>query len=141
MKNKLTLREWINAFDNNEFENSSKETQIYAGWYDWFCKDSSLKNKTKKMGQIIKQIKDNGLINLDETYVWFKNNCPLKGSLFDDFRITDLKDNSVIYTVSIDSPWEETKFTVYSRKNFFITPIFKTNKQKELVRWLNGELR
>ena len=40
-----------------------------------FCRDTSLKNKTKKMGNIIKQIKRCGRVNLAETYVWFKNNC------------------------------------------------------------------
>lgn len=72
--NRIPLNIWIERFKNAEFENENTKVQIEAGWYDWFCRDTSLKNKTKKMGNIIKQIKDGGKINLNETFVWFKNN-------------------------------------------------------------------
>ena len=49
-------------------------------------KDTSLTNKTKKMGNIIKQIKPGGKVDLETSYVWFKNNCPINGPLYDDFR-------------------------------------------------------
>ena len=140
MEKRLTLRQWIEFFNNGEFDDGSRDKQILAGWYDWFCRDSSLRNKTKRMGQIIKQFKETGKVDLDNTYVWFKNNCPLNGPLFDDFRITDIEDNSVIYTVSINAPWEDTRFVVYGKEDFFINPIFKTDKQRELVKWFNGEL-
>ena len=92
------------------------------------------------MGQIIKQFKETSKVDLDNTYVWFKNNCPLNGPLFDDFRIADIKDSSVIYTVPIDSPWEDARFVVYGKEDFFDKPLFKTNKQRELVKWFNGEI-
>ena len=48
-------------------------------------------NKTKRMGNIIKQIKGGGIkVDLNNWYVWFKNNCPLNGPLYDDFRFADL---------------------------------------------------
>lgn len=78
--------------------------KIEAGWYDWFCRDTSLKNKTKKMGNIIKQIKVGGRVNLAETYVWFKNNCPMSGPLYDDFRIANIKDGATQLVIQIDSP-------------------------------------
>jgi hypothetical protein len=140
MKKELTLKQWIELFNNGEFDGDSVQTQIQAGWYDWFCRDTSLKNKTKRMGQIIKQFKETSKVDLDNTYVWFKNNCPLNGPLFDDFRIADIKDNSVIYTVPIDSPWEDARFVVYGKEDFFDKPLFKTNKQRELVKWFNGEI-
>src|SRR5690554_7029292 len=49
MDTKITLRDWIQRFNNNEFEILDVKVQIDAGWYDWFCRDTSLKNKTKKM--------------------------------------------------------------------------------------------
>ena len=140
MKKELTLKQWIKLFNNGEFDGDSVQTQIQAGWYDWFCRDTSLKNKTKRMGQIIKQFKETSKVDLDNTYVWFKNHCPLNGPLFDDFRIADIKDNSVIYTVLIDSPWEDARFVVYGKEDFFDKPLFKTNKQRELVKWFNGEI-
>lgn len=137
MKKSIPLREWIELLNKGEFENDSIETQIFAGWYDWFCKDASLKNKTKRMGQIIKQFKDNGRIDLDNTYVWFKNNCPINSPLYDDFRIANIKDNSTIFLVQLESPWEDTRFVVYGKEDLFEKPIFKTNNQRELVKWFN----
>ena len=89
---RISLKTWIERFNNNEFENENTNVQIEAGWYDWFCRDTSLKNKTKKMGQIIKQIKDGGKVDLNNMYVWFKNNCPMSGPLYDDFRIANINE-------------------------------------------------
>ena len=44
--NKITLRQYVEKFDNGEFDSKSTDVQCDAGWYDWFCKDSSLRNKT-----------------------------------------------------------------------------------------------
>ena len=65
MEEKRTVRSWQQAYNSGAFENPDRRTQIDAGWYDWFCKDTSLANKTKRMGQIVKQIKDGGKIDLD----------------------------------------------------------------------------
>ena len=57
MMDRLRLFRWIDEFMEGNFDADDVKTQIRAGWYDWFCKDSSLANKTKKMGNIIKQVK------------------------------------------------------------------------------------
>lgn len=137
---RIPLRTWIQRFNNNEFESLDVKVQIDAGWYDWFCRDTSLRNKTKKMGNIIKQIKDGGKVNLDESYVWFKNNCPMSGPLYDDFRIANIHDGATQLVVQLDSPWEDAKYTVYSVDDFFDKPVLLTNSSRELVKWLNGEL-
>ena len=62
MRNETSVREWQVKFNLSGFDNPDRRTQIDAGWYDWFCKDTSLANKTKKMGKIIKQVKDGGKI-------------------------------------------------------------------------------
>lgn len=77
MEKKLTIREWSINFMMDMYSDASIKTQIKAGWWDWFCKDTSLRNKTYKMGKIIIQINSGGKIDLDNNYVWFKNNCPL----------------------------------------------------------------
>lgn len=59
-------------------------------WYDWFCKDSSLLNKTITLGKKVKIIAATGAVDLNRTYVWFKNNCPMDGTLYDDIRFSDI---------------------------------------------------
>lgn len=136
---RMSLKTWIQRFNNNEFESLDVKVQIEAGWYDWFCRDTSLKNKTKKMGNIIKQLKDGGKVDLDKTYVWFKNNCPMSGPLYDDFRIANIHDGATQLVVQLDSPWKDEKYAVYSVDDFFDKPVLLTNSSRELVKWLNGE--
>ena len=53
MENRICLQSWIGSFILGDFDSEDVKTQIKAGWYDWFCKDSSLGRKTKRMGNII----------------------------------------------------------------------------------------
>ena len=140
METRIRLRDWIERFKDAEFENGNTKVQMDAGWYDWFCRDTSLKNKTKKMGNIIKQIKDGGKVDLDNTYVWFKINCPMSGGLYDDFRIANISNGATQLLVQLDSPWENERYAVYSVDDFFDKPVLLTNSSRELVKWLNGEL-
>lgn len=132
-----SVREWIIRFQNNEFEASDFRTQVNAGWYDWFCKTESLRNKTYKMGKIVKQVKDGGKVDLDKHYVWFKNNCPCVGPLYDDFRFADLETGDVQLTIAIDDKRSEHKYEVWGRKNNFDGPIICFDNSRDLVKWLN----
>lgn len=138
MRDRMNVREWQVAFNNGNFDAADLDTQIDAGWWDWFCKDTSLKNKTKKMGNIVKCIKDGGRINLDTSYVWFKNNCPCCGGLYDDFRFADIETGNVLYTICIDDDRSDFKYEVWGRDNNFKGMIVGFNTKKELVNWLNN---
>ena len=138
MRDRMNVREWQASFNNGEFDAADISTQCDAGWYDWFCKDTSLKNKTKKMGNIVKCVKDGGRINLDTSYVWFKNNCPCVGRLYDDFRFADLETGNVLYTICIDDDRSDFKYEVWGRDNNFKGMIVGFNTKKELVNWLNN---
>ncbi|QWB95468.1 hypothetical protein KHQ89_05810 [Mycoplasmatota bacterium] len=137
MSKEQSLRMWIESFNKGEFDSKDLQTQIKAGWYDWFCKDESLASKTKRMGNIVKQFKDGGKLNLDKIYVWFKNNCTLAGPLYDDFRIADMESGDTLFTIQINCFREEKRYTVYGKKNDFDTSLFNTNSIKELVSWFN----
>jgi hypothetical protein len=89
------------------------------------------------MGNIIKQIKVAGKVDLETSYVWFKNNCPLNGPPFDDFRIADMETNNNLFVVQIDCAWNDTKYTVYERLDGFEKPVFKSDSSRELVKWFN----
>ena len=142
MKERIALTQWIENFLNGQYDAADVKTQILAGWYDWFCKDSSLVNKTKKMGNIIKQVKDGGKVNLKDWYVWFKNNCPLNGPLYDDFRFARLETGDVQLTIQIDCCWNNHRFSVWGRRSEdsefeHEKALFETDSQRELVKWLN----
>ena len=138
---RLSLREWIKAFIEGRFESTNRKTQIEAGWNDWFCKDSSLKAKTYKLGGVVKQIKEGGKVDLDNTYVFFKNNCPLNGPLYDDFRICDISNGNVQFTIQFDCCWNKSKYVVYGKTADDVfhsdEPIFESDFRKKLVAFLN----
>jgi hypothetical protein len=137
MDKQIKLSEWIQRFKSGEFNKPDTTSQIKAGWFDWFCRDSSLANKTVKMGNIIKQIKVGGKLDLETSYVWFKNNCPLNGPLYDDFRIADIENNNNLFVVQIDCVWNDFKYTVFERLDGFEKPVFQTESSRELVKWFN----
>lgn len=137
MRNEISLRTWIERFNNGDFEAKDVAVQIEAGWYDWFCKDSSLANKTKLMGNIIKLFKDGGRISLFLHYVWFKNNYPLDGPLYDDFRIAEIETNDTVFTVRINNLREETRYSIYGKLNDFAKPLYITDSVKSLVAWFD----
>jgi hypothetical protein len=89
------------------------------------------------MGNIIKQIKVGGKVDLETSYVWFKNNCPLNGPLYDDFRIADIENNNNLFVVQIDCVWNDSRYTVFERLDGFEKPVFQTDSSRELVKWFN----
>ena len=68
-------------------------------WYDWFCSDTSLQRRGRALVSKLKQIKNSKRFDPETSYTFFKNNCPLNGSLYDDFRICDLESGNVIFCV------------------------------------------
>jgi len=124
---KTTLRQQLEAFENGVFldSNGSKDSGCFV-FYDWFCRDSSLKNKSIKLFKQVKLFVKMKDVDLDSTYVFFKNNCPVGGSLYDDFRIVDIKEGTVQFTVTAKSG-HTGQAEIYSRENEFDGPI-KTGK-------------
>ena len=138
---RISIKDWIEAFEKQEFSKPDRTTQIKAGWYDWFCKDEALRNKTYKMGNIISRISGMGKISIEKNYLFFKNNCPLKGKLYDDFRFCSLENGSVQFTVQLESPFNEFRYVVYGRTPDDVfhsdEPLIETNSIRELVNWFN----
>lgn len=148
-RQEINVAEWINNFLNDKYTNNDFHTQCEAGWYDWFCRQTSLRGKTYRMGQIIKQVKKGGKVDIENWYVWFKNNCPMSGPLYDDFRFARMDTGDVMFTIQINCCWNKKKYTVWGRKilpsgeyeNHFgennEPPMFETDSSRELVKWLN----
>ena len=121
----ISIREFLERYDSGEFDSSDVETQIKAGWYDWFCKDEMLHKKTKRLVQKLKSIIKTKKFDIDKTYVFFKNNRPIMGSLYDDFRICDIENRRVLYTVIPSSGHrvDKGKAVVYGHENDFEEPL------------------
>ena len=124
---KTTLRQQLEAFENGVFLDSDGEedTRCFV-FYDWFCKDSSLKNKATALFKKTKRFIERVDIDLDSTYVFFKNNCPVGGPLYDDFRICDIESGNVLYTVTPKSG-HTGEAELWGRENSFEGPL-KTGK-------------
>lgn len=105
-------------------------------WYDWWCRETSLANKGNHLMQKLRAIADSKKFDNDKTYVFFKNNCPAIGTLYDDFRICDIETGDVIYTVVPASGHKcrKGKAEVWGKENDFNGPIL-TGTWKEVKAW------
>lgn len=95
----LSLREWEQKFVSGEFNKSDFDTMCKFGWYDWFYNNKAILPKSKQLGKKVLQIINSSKIDKDNMCVFFKNNCPMLGNLYDDFRICDMKTGDVLYTI------------------------------------------
>ena len=59
MSEMLSVRQWQDLFRSGAFQDRSRETQIRAGWYDWFCADSALAGRLQRIGRVVM-----GIMNL-----------------------------------------------------------------------------
>jgi hypothetical protein len=121
----MNINTFAIRFLRGEFLGTDVKTQIEAGWYDWFCRDTSLKSKTQTLGKKMLQLMKSDKIDTDKQYVWFKNNCPMYGRLYDDFRIADMETGDVIYTIipSCGHEHEKGQAQIWGRENDFQGPL------------------
>jgi hypothetical protein len=117
-----TLKQQLEAFENGKYVDSSGREDRCFNFYDWFCRESSLEGKAKRLFAVVKRWVKERNTDTDKVYVFFKNNCPVNGPLYDDFRICDLETGNVIWTV-IPKCGHSGKAEVWGRQNNFEGPI------------------
>lgn len=138
MEERITVRQWRENYINGMYNEKDTTTMCDAGWYDWFCSDKALCNRLKKFGAIIKKINNDFI--LDNYYVWFKNNCPCRGPLYDDMRFEPIDENlrdELYFLVCVDCPWDNKKFGVVTARNNYEKE-YEFDTQKEVVEWINN---
>jgi len=118
---KGTLRKQFEAFSEGRYiDTDGNESDCY-NFYDWFCKDSSLKNKANTLFRASRRFVKKLDIDQDKHYVFFKNNCPFNGPLRDDFRICDKETGDVLFTVTPTTGRVE----IWGKENNFYEPLFE----------------
>ena len=117
----ITVHSSIQEVVNTELT----DKEILNLWYDYFCKSSSLVNKGRALIRKLKKIyKLNELsgrkyFDPNKTYVFFKNNCPFYGSLYDDFRICDLETREVIFVIQVNRYDQKHSAELWGQPNNF----------------------
>ena len=134
---KLSVRQWQEQFQSGAFSAPDLYTQCTAGWSDWFCQDHALAGRLKKIGRIVMGVRDPFI--LDNYYVWFKNNCPLSGPLYDHVTFTPLSvsHDGKGFSVVQDSPHEPYKWTLYTARYGYDSPEFGCRNIREMLLYVN----
>lgn len=134
----MSVRQWQEAFRAGLFDDTSIDTQCKAGWYDWFCSDKALAGRLKKIGRVVMGITEPFI--LDNYYVWFKNNCPMTGPLYDDVRFDPLSGtrDGKYFLVTLDCPREEKKWSLFTERFSFRTPEFACDNARQMAQYINS---
>ena len=138
VRENISVRQWQAMHRLGAFSGKDTATQCEAGWYDWFCPDSALAGRLKKISKVVMGITDPFI--LDNYYVWFKNNCPLNGPLYDDVRFEPLEGerNGKYFLVLLDSPHEQAKWVLYTERYGFQEPEFQCGNVRDMIRYVNA---
>ena len=106
-----------------------------CGWWDWFCSETALRNRSKPMISLAKRIYH----KWGETGMFLKNNCPMHGPTYDAFVLqTEAGDNH--YFISKGDKSEDTTWTVYDVTSEILgIPVFGCVNVSQLATWLNDQ--
>lgn len=137
MPDELSVRQWQEKFRTGAFDSNDLAVQCEAGWHDWFCQDQALARRLKKIGKVVMGI--TAPFILDNYYVWFKNNQPLEGPLYDDARFEPLSGErgGKYFAVSLDSPHERKKWALTTERYGFNAPEFDCWNIRDMIQYIN----
>ena len=126
MNDRITIREFLKNYKDGHYKTDDVYVQRQAGWHDWFCNDTSLRNKTTRLARCLKSIVDTDRFNIDKTCVFFRNNEPLNGKRYDSISVCDIKTDEVLFCIiptNTNSGDEKRQSEVWGKENNFECPL------------------
>ena len=137
MRENISVGQWQVLYRAGAFDAKDRAVQCEAGWYDWFCRDEALASRLKQLAPVVMGVTDPFI--QDNYYVWFKNNCPMVGPLYDDVRFEPLtgERDGRYFLVARDSPHEKAKWALYTERHGFEKPEFQCANVRDMIRYLN----
>lgn len=132
-ENQVTLADQMSAWAQGQ---SALYSHCYD-FYDWFCSDGSLERRAKalqnKVIKLVSKFRDKGTpIDCSKVYVFFKNNCPMSGPLYDSFSICDRESGDVLYWVTGKSG-HSGQAEIFSRETGFNEPLAQAPNFSQLL--------
>ena len=122
----ISVREFIKNYESGKYNDNNKKTMINAGWFDWTCKETSLKNKLDKLFPKIKQIANSPKIDIEKTCVLLLNRLKVGLSL-DLIRFCEISTGDLVYSVlfSFSKRKNKRQSELWGRENNFDKPLIK----------------
>ena len=90
---KVSIATYLNDPSTSEYAHCNN-------FFDWFCSEKALVAKQKSLNAKVRKLAKSDKVNADTMYVWFKNNCPVGGPLYDSIAIANLKDGNTIWWIT-----------------------------------------
>ena len=134
----MSVRQWQERFRAGDFNSRDLSVQCEAGWFDWFCRNDALAGRLKKLSSAVLGIKAPFI--LDNYYVWFKNNCPMAGPLYDDVRFEPLSGEreGKYFVITLDCPHELAKWVLYTERYGYDAPEFCSGNVRDMRQYINS---
>jgi len=119
-KQKRSIREFL--------ENPSSFIEDSYNFHDYFCDFKALERKFKNLTSKVKFLVKMDVLDIDNSYVWFKNNKPAWGRQYDTFGISDINTEEllVLFTPNrIQDVYENQCFIDYKQNGFDYEDVFE----------------
>jgi hypothetical protein len=127
----ISLKEQLEAFGNNVYLDSDGTESHCYNFYDWFCEDDELEDKAYNLFCEASKFASKFEVNTDSHYVFFKNNCPMGGELYDSFSICEIESGDVVYWVTPKSG-HTNMAEICGKDNNFKKPLYSGNTISEI---------